>query len=136
MLQRDYINEIIRQFGDVLARWLRPAVLDANGEAIDEVEAAIGKLMDLDGATALSLAPESLVTMMELTGIADSVAGYVSYALLRLADAYEGQGNEAIASLRREQARAVSAAFQSEFGKVPEEYQELERAIAAERGEE
>ena len=136
MLQRDYINEIIRQFCDVLARWLRPAVLEANGEAIEEVEAAIGKLMDLDGATALSLAPESLVTMMELMGIADSVAGYVSYTLLRLGDAYDAAGSPSLANLRREQAQAVSVAFQSEFGKVPEEYEELERTLAAERGEE
>ena len=78
MLQKDYVLETVRRFGDVLARWLRPAVLEANGEAIDEVENAVGRLIDLDGATALSLAPESLVTMMELSGIADSVAGYAS----------------------------------------------------------
>lgn len=136
MLQKDYVLEVVRRFGDVLARWLRPAVLEANGEAIDEVENAVGRLIDLDGATALSLAPESLVTMMELSGIADSVAGYVSYALLRLGDAYEAAGNDALANVRREQARAISAAFGSELGRVPEEYQELERAISAERGKE
>lgn len=136
MLQKDYVLEMVRRFGDVLARWLRPAVLDADSEAIDEVENAIGSLVDLDGATALSLAPESLVTMMELSGVADSVAGYASYALLRLGDAYDAAGNATVAGVRREQARAISEAFGSELGRVPEEYQELERSLAAERGEE
>lgn len=136
MLQKDYVLEMVRRFGDVLARWLRPAVIDADGKAIDEVENAIGALIDLDGATALSLAPESLVTMMDLSGVADSVAGYASYALLRLGDAYDAAGNASVADVRREQARAISEAFGSELGRVPEEYQELERSLAAERGEE
>lgn len=136
MLQKDYVLEMVRRFGDVLARWLRPAVIDADGKAIDEVENAIGALIDLDGATALSLAPESLVTMMDLSGVADSVAGYASYALLRLGDAYDAAGNASVADVRREQARAISEAFGSELGRVPEEYQELERSLAAEHGEE
>ena len=116
MLQKDYVLETVRRFGDVLARWLRPAVLEANGEAIDEVENAM---------------PESSIIVTS-----DSGAGYASYALLRLGDAYEAADNDALANVRREQARAISAAFGSELGRVPEEYQELERAISAERGEE
>ena len=60
----------------------------------------------------------------------------MSYTLLRLGDAYDAAGSPSLANLRREQAQAVSVAFQSEFGKVPEEYEELERTLAAERGEE
>lgn len=136
MLERDYIVELANRFGNSLTRWLKPAVIDADLDAISEVEAAVADLLDLDPKTALSLEPTSLVTMMELSGIADSLAGYVSYALLRLGDAYDAAGNSAVASLRREQARAISAAFGSELGIIPEEYQELERSIAAERGEE
>ena len=135
MLQKDYVLETVRRFGDVLARWLRPAVLEANGEAIDEVENAVGRLIDLDGATALSLAPESLVTMMELSGIADSLASYVCYALLRVADAYEARGDAALAAVRRNQATAVSGAFLCELGNVPAELRELDEDIAAQLGE-
>ena len=136
MLERDYIVELANRFGNSLTRWLKPAVIDADLDAISEVEAAVADLLDLDPKTALSLEPTSLVTMMELSGIADSLAGYVSYALLRLGDAYDAAGNSVVASLRREQARAISVAFGSELGTIPEEYQELERSIAAERGEE
>lgn len=136
MLQRDYIVVMLKQLSEVLTRYLRPAVVDADSTAIDEVEGAIGNLMNLEGSVALSLDPNSLVTMFELSGIADSVAGYVSYVLVRLGDAYDQQGNGERAQLRRAQAQAISTAFGSKYGAIPEEYTELERIIAAERGEE
>ena len=136
MLQRDYIVQIIREFGEVLSRWLRPAVVEADGAAIEEVEAAIGKLVDLDGDVVVSLAPESLVTMFELSGVADSVAGYAGYALLRLGDAYDARGDADCAALRRTQAQALADAFGSRLGEIPEEYRELERGLHAEHGEE
>lgn len=136
MLQRDYIVAMLKQLSEVLTRYLRPAVVDADSTAIDEVEGAIGNLLNLEGSVALSLDPNSLVTMFELSGIADSVAGYVSYVLVRLGDAYDQQGNGERAQLRRAQAQAISTAFGSKYGAIPEEYTELERIIAAERGEE
>lgn len=136
MLQRDYIVAMLKQLSEVLTRYLRPAVVDADSTAIDEVEGAIGNLMNLEGSVALSLDPNSLVTMFELSGIADSVAGYVSYVLVRLGDAYDQHGNGERAQLRRAQAQAISTAFGSKYGAIPEEYTELERIIAAERGEE
>ncbi len=132
MLQRDYITEMTRRFGQVLGRRLRAAVLDADPDAIADLEEAVGNLLDLDGATALSLDSTSLVTMMELSGIADSLAVYVSYALLRIADGYEAQGNLALAGTRREQAEAVANAFLCQLGTVPEEYRELDDSIVAE----
>ena len=136
MLQRDFIVEMATRFGDALARWLRPAVLEGDLESIGGIEASLAELMDLDSATVLKLDPASLVTMLELSGVGDSVAGYVSYALLRLGDAYDAAGDRATADIRRRQAQAVAEAFGATLGAVPEEYKELERAIALERGEE
>lgn len=136
MLHRDYIVEITRRLGDVLTRWLRPAVIEGDLDAIEHVEAGVARLIDLDPATALSLAPESLVTMMDLSGVADSVAGYASYALLRVGDAYETAGDGVRAQVRRSQAASIAQAFGCELGAVPQEYEDLERQIAAEQGEE
>ncbi len=135
MLQRDYITEMTRRFGQVLARRMRAALLDADQDAIADLEDAVGSLLDLDGATALALDPTSLVTMMELSGIADSLAVYVQYALLRIADGYEASGNTALAATRREQAQAVAGAFLCQLGTVPQEYRELDDSIVAELGE-
>ncbi len=135
MLQRDYITEMTRRFGQVLARRMRAALLDADQDAIADLEDAVGSLLDLDGATVLALDPTSLVTMMELSGIADSLAVYVQYALLRIADGYEASGNTALAATRREQAQAVAGAFLCQLGTVPQEYRELDDSIVAELGE-
>lgn len=132
MLQRDYITEMTRRFGQVLARRMRAALLDADPDAIADLEEAVGSLLDLDGATALALDPTSLVTMMELTGIADSLAVYVQYALLRIADGYEASGNQALAATRRDQAGAVAGAFLCQLGTVPQEFRELDDSIVAE----
>lgn len=136
MLRRDYITEAAQELGRALGLWLNKAVLEGDDGSIEGIEGSVAKLLDLDAATALALDPDSLVTMMGLSGVADSVAGYASYALLRLGDAYDAAGKPALARIRRDQARAVASAFGWELGQVPEEYQELERALAAERGEE
>lgn len=133
MLQRDYIVEMTRRFGEVLSKRLRAAMLDADPDAIHDLEDAVGNLLDLDGATALSLDPDSLVTMMELSGIADSLAEYVTYALLRIADAYEVRGSMGIATARRQQAEAICKSFMVKYDHVPEEYRELDAEIAAEK---
>lgn len=132
MLQRDYITEMTRRIGQVLARRMRAALLDADPDAIADLEEAVGSLLDLDGATALALDPTSLVTMMELTGIADSLAVYVQYALLRIADGYEASGNAALAATRRDQASAVAGAFLCQLGTVPQEFRELDDSIVDE----
>ena len=125
MLQRDYILEIVGQFVEGVSDALRRAVSgDATGAA--DVEGQIGELLDLDAATALALSPDSLVTMMLLSGMGDSVASYVCYALERLSRLYEREGNEDLAGLRRIQARAVAESFSCDPDDVPAELASLD----------
>ena len=128
MLQRDYILEIVGQFVEGVSDALRRAVRgEASGAA--DVERQIGDLLDLDAATALSLSPDSLVTMMVLSGMGDSVASYVCYALGRLADVYERDGNDDAAGLRRLQAQAVAESFSCDPADVPEELAALDAEL-------
>ena len=129
MLQRDYLTEMVRRFANVLARRLRAALLDTDPEAIKDLEDAVGSLLDLDGVTAMSLDPSSLVTMMELSGVADSLASYANYALRRIADAYAAQGQPALAQTRRVQADAVCTSFLCEPSFVPAELAELDASL-------
>ncbi len=119
MLQKDYILEIVSDFVEGVAKHL-DAALAGSKEADGEVEQDIAGLLDLDPQVALSLAPNSLVTMMVLSGMGDSVASYVTYALVRLADAYEAQGDKDTAALRRAQADAVAESFNVDKAAVPE----------------
>lgn len=128
MLQRDYVLEIIGQFVEGVSRALLRA---AGGEraGLVETEQQIGELLELDYETALSLSPDSLVTMMVLSGMGDSVAEYVCYALDRLARIYERQGDEDTAGLRRLQAKAVGESFGCDPADVPAELSELDAEL-------
>ena len=130
MLQRDYILEIIGEFvggiTDALGRALRG---DQSGYV--DAEHEIADLLELEPTTALALSPDSLVTMMVLSGMGDSVAAYVCYALERLAVLYEREGNEDLAGLRHLQARAVGESFGCDPASVPEELVSLDAELSS-----
>ena len=126
MLHRDYLLEVIEQFVSTVSRALAEALLQQKFEAAEEVEEAIADLVQLDPQTAMSLSPESLVTMMYLSGTGDAVAGYAAYALYRLGDAYDGMNQHDVAQMRRDQAIAIAEAFGANVEEIPEEFQSLE----------
>lgn len=131
MLHRDYLLEIIARFVDTVTVALRRALFDGKFEAAREVEDNIAALLDLDPATAMNLSPDSLVTMMLLSGMGDALAQYVSYALDRVGDAYDDMGEEATARLRWDQAEAVAESFGVDQNTIPEEFADLEAEIEA-----
>lgn len=128
MLQRDYILEIVGQFVDGVSEALRRA-LGGEAGACEDVESQVAELLELDRATALSLAPDSLVTMMVLSGMGDTVAAYVCYALDRLSRVYEARGEDDLAGLRRLQARAVAESFDCDPATAPAELSSLDAEL-------
>lgn len=126
MLQHDYLMEVIQQFARAVSSALRRALAQKDEAAAQEVEAAVGELLQLDPQTAMSLAPGSLVTMMQLAGTGDAVSGYVAFSLNKLADAYDGMGQQDVAQQRRAQAQAVADAFGASLDEVPEELRDLD----------
>jgi hypothetical protein len=71
--------------------------------------------------------------MMVLSGIGDSLAGYVAYVLRRLADAYRGMGEADLAAVRMAQAEAVEGSFNVEPGTVPQELVALDGELSTPR---
>lgn len=126
MLQRDYILEIIADFSRAVARALKQAKENKDTEPLETAEQQVAELIDLSPETACSFAPDSLVTMMLLSGVAESVAEYVSYALERTSRIYEELGEKDKAGLRHLQAKAVAESFNCDLGQAPEEFAELE----------
>lgn len=93
MLHRDYLLEVISQFVEVVTRALRAAhasdEVPASRESAREVEQSVAGLLDMDPDVAMGMEPDSLVTMMVLSGLGEAVSGYVAFALSRVADVYE-----------------------------------------------
>ena len=130
MLQHDYILEVVGKFVESVAVALLGIFKRRDFTHIGEAEKAVAELLDLDPETAMALSPESLVTMMRLSGVGDTVAAYAVYALRKVGEAYELEGDAEVGALRIAQARAISQAFDVEEGEVPPEFAELERELA------
>ena len=60
--------------------------------------------------------------MMVISGMGDSVASYVCYALARLAEVYDKKGDEDLSMLRAAQAKAVAKSFGCDPDDIPEEF--------------
>ena len=131
MLHRDYLLEVIARFVEAIMVALRRALFEGDEVAAKEVEDAVAALLDLDPQTAMNLSPDSLVTMMLLTGMGDSLASYVAYALDKVGDAYDDMGQREKAELRWDQAQAVAESFGCEEGVVPEEFRAFEEELEA-----
>lgn len=134
MLHRDYLLEVIQTFVRTVSRSLARALLEHDLTAAGEVEDAIAELVQLDPTTAMALAPESLVTMMLLSGTGDAVSGYAAYALMRLSEAYREMGEYDLADMREQQAIAIADAFGASLDEIPEELRDLEAKIRAQEG--
>ena len=132
MLHRDLLLEIIARFVDTVSVALLGAVRRHDIDSAQEVEDSVAALLDLDPQTAMNLSPDSLVTMMILSGMGDSLASYVAYALDRVGDAYDDMGQKQLAALRWDQAEAVAESFGCDQSQIPEEFAELEETLAAE----
>ena len=130
MLQHDYILEVVGKFVESVAVALLGIFKRRDFTHIGEAEKAVAELLDLDPETAMALSPESLVTMMRLSGVGDTVAAYAAYALRKVGEAYELEGDAEVGALRIAQARAISQAFGVEEGEVPPEFAERERELA------
>ena len=130
MLQHDYILEVVGKFVESVAVALLGIFKWHDFTHIGEAEKAVAELLDLDPETAMALSPESLVTMMRLSGVGDTVAAYAAYALRKVGEAYELEGDAEVGALRIAQARAISQAFDVEEGEVPPEFAELEGELA------
>lgn len=121
-IKNDYLLDQIARFVESITAGIGKSRAGRADDAIEAFEAVAGDVLDMDAETALSLAPASLVTMMQLSAVDDSLAAYTVYALERAADAYDGRG-DATGQLRRAQAQAIADAFGFEVSVVPPEVQ-------------
>ena len=131
MLQHDYLLEIIAEFVQTVMNALRHARKNGDRESLQELDAAVCDLLDLDPQLALRLSPDSLVTMMLLSGLGDSLASYVAYALDKVGDAYDNMGDTHTAELRWDQAQAVAEAFGCDQDDIPAEFSDLDAELLA-----
>ena len=129
MLQRDYLLEVIGKFVATIRHYLLPALLGKDRVALDAAEDEIAELAGLGSEMGLDVTPDTLVMMMELSGVADSVASYAAWSLERASEAHRALGDVTTAELRHAQAVAIAEAFGWNLDATPEEFEELAQQL-------
>ncbi len=131
MFERDYLMNILLQYAEILRRsWFKARrESDPRGAAV-MLEAAVGQATDIDGATLLSLSPESMAGVLQVSGVDDRVAGYIARSLALASSYLNEAGDRQLAALRFQQARALADAYGVE---LPDSADEL--AALADRTE-
>ena len=122
MLQRDYLMQMIQQFIQAIINSRATAQRNPQ-EAADSLENAIGQATDIDGATLLLLGPESIASVMQLSGVDPRVAGYIAYSLQLEANYLRQAHNTTLADVRQQQAQAIAEVFMCDISEVEAELQ-------------
>ncbi len=112
MVQQDYLLDLIRRLADAIRRSIDRShgQHDPHSAAL-LLEQAIREATDLDGDVFLSLSPESMASILTVSGTDERVGGYIVRSLQLIADYYEEAGETGLAELRAAQAASLGEAY-------------------------
>lgn len=112
MLHRDYLVRMLSEFALSIIRAIeREQDLSDPGKAAELLDMAIGEAVDIDAATFLSLSPDSIATIMQVSSTDPKVSEYIVRSLALAAAYYAEAGERQCADLRRAQAAAIARAY-------------------------
>lgn len=112
MFEQDYLMRMILQLVEGIRRSMELSRNKHDPESAAELlEAAIGQATDLDGSVLLSLAPESIANILQVSGTDPAVVEFVGRSLLLESEYLQEAGNFEIAQLRASQAQALAQAY-------------------------
>lgn len=136
MFEQDYLMRIIAQLLGAIRRSMERAAGEEDPDgAASALDMALGDATDLDGEALLSLAPESLASVLQVSGVDPHLTEYIARSLM-LSGRYHGEaGRPDVAELRQAQGLAVAAAFGHEMGTDPAGDEALEALLTASDGE-
>lgn len=109
MFERDYLMSIIMKYAEMLVKsWSRSKDKDDPLGSAQMLETAVGDATDIDGDALLSLAPESMASVMQVSGIDPRVCEYIGRSLVLASTYLQEAGDTERALLRYQQAVALS----------------------------
>lgn len=112
MLTQDYLVRMLVDFAAGIMRSMQRRTENSDPKgAAEMLEAAIGQSVDLDGDMLLSLAPESIASILQVSGTDPAITEYMARSLMLAASYREDAGDLELASLRAQQARALATAY-------------------------
>ena len=126
MFEQDYLMRLILGYFKTIV----VVVKRGNKEkdplgAAEMLENAIGEATEIDGAVLLSLSPESIAGILQVSGTDPKVIGYVAHGLLLESHYLMLAYDLARAELREAQARALADAYGIDLPDDPAEAEEI-----------
>ena len=112
MFEQDYLMRQFMMFFKALVRsWEQMEDEDDPLAAADTLEGAVTNATEMDGSALLSLAPESIAQVLQVTGVDPDLVEYVARSIY-LESAYLRRGGQPdLADIRAAQARSIAAAY-------------------------
>ena len=112
MFEQDYLMRIFVTFAEAIRRSMQKANGDHDPAAAAEmIETAVSEATELDGAVLLSLAPESIASILSVSGTDPRVIEYIARSLLLESTYLQDSGQPEKSQLRAQQAAALAQAY-------------------------
>ena len=112
MFEQDYLMKQLLMFFKALTRsWEQMEEDEDPLAAADTLENAISGATEMDGAALLSLAPESIAQIMQVTGVDPHVVEYIARSMLLESVYLKEAGQEDLAGIRESQAHAIADSY-------------------------
>lgn len=127
MFEQDYLMKLLLAFYQAMFKSLRRVTDEDEDpkEAADMLDEVVGNAVGMDGTSLLSLTPESVAGVLQVSGTDPRVTEFIARSLL-LSSEYLTQAKQgALASLRVEQARAVADAYGIDLPDDPTDLSDL-----------
>ena len=127
MFEQDYLMKLLLAFYQAMFKSLRRVTDEDEDpkEAAATLDEVVGNAVGMDGASLLSLTPESVVGVLQVSGTDPRVTEFIARSLL-LSSEYLTQAKQgALASLRVEQARAIADAYGIDLPDDPTDLSDL-----------
>lgn len=126
MFEQDYLMKLILQFFRGMVRsWELKEDEDDPELASETLETAIGNATDMDAGVLLSLSPDSIAQVLQVSGTDPDVIEYVSRGLLLDSVYLSDAGNVEMARIRAAQARALADAYGFTLPDDPSDFEKI-----------
>ncbi len=112
MFEQDYLMRMILQLVEGIRRSMELSKQKNDPSAAAEMlEATISQATEIDGSVLLSLAPESIADILQVSGTDPGVVEFVSRSMLLESEYLDEAGDAGLARLRSAQAHALADSY-------------------------
>ena len=130
MLEQDYLmRQFLLFFKGLVRSWEQMEEEEDPLAAADTIEDVISAATDMDGTALLSLAPESIAAIMQVTGIDPRIVEYLSRSMLLESVYLEKGGNIELARVRDAQARAIASSYGFDLPDDPSDFDAITEGL-------